>query len=429
MSGLHAGFGQSDITPPVGVHLAGQFHARIATGVHDRLLARALALRASKSGAILVALDLLKLTSADVIAIREAVASRLPVPMANVWLCATHTHTGPALSSTPVSQRAEEYAAGLPASIAAAAEAAWKGAAPASVKVLRTPVEGVAFVRRFHMKDGTVRTNPGIGNPDIVEPVRTARTLFSLVEFDRGTERQPIVLASYPCHADVVGGLEVSADYPGRVCTDLSQRLPSHPQTLFLSGPCGDLNHVDVHAKTPVGGQEFAAGMARMLVDRAVEDWDRRTGTGGTLDVRRAVLKVPRKEVTAEELANAQAILDEDTADENDLTVDRLFARRVIALSKAPEEIELEVGALIAGELALVGLPGEVFSEFAERIEDASPYRHTFCTELFNNGDIGYLPTRISYEQGSYEPRSTRFAPGAGERMADAAIALLNTPD
>jgi hypothetical protein len=42
------------------------------------------------------------------------------------------------------------------------------------------------------------------------------------------------------------------------------------------------------------------------------------------------------------------------------------------------------------------------------------------------NGSIGYIPIEIAYEQGGYESGSSRFRPGCGEQVADAAVDLLN---
>ena len=42
------------------------------------------------------------------------------------------------------------------------------------------------------------------------------------------------------------------------------------------------------------------------------------------------------------------------------------------------------------------------------------------------NGSIGYIPIEVAYKQGGYESNSSRFRPGCGEQIADAAVELLN---
>jgi len=430
VSTLHAGFGLIEITPLVGTPLVGQIRARYASGVHDPLYARVLALRDGDvaNSALLIALDVCKVSDADVKAIRAALRNRIPVPSERVWLFATHTHTGPSLTPSFETPHADEYAEWLPGVAAQAAETAWHDLAPARVNVAQPDVGDVGFIRRFQMRDGTVRTNPGVGNPDIVEQVRTPQTRLTVVEFERDATRLPIVLASFPCHADVVGGTEVSADYPGRVCNDLTHRIPSHPETLFCLGACGDINHVNVRDAERRGGWKHACRMAETLGEAALAAWDDRAETSGALDVRRTTLTVHRRTVDDKELAEAKDVLARESGREDKLPLEALWARELVLLADKPERIELEIGALIIGDLAVVCLPGEPFSALSERIVEESPFPNTVAVELFNNGGAGYLPTRDAYDNDGYEERPARsspFAPGAGEAVADAALALL----
>lgn len=431
MSNLSAGFGLIEITPLVGASLAGQLHARYSTGVHDPLFARVLALRECDDDAnalMLIVLDVCKVPDYDADRIRDAITAKLPIARDRIWFFATHTHTGPALHTSVETTRADKYAAWLYGEVAQAAVTAWEDLAPATVKFVQTEVDGVGFVRRYRMKDGSVRTNPGVGNPDIVEPTRKARTSFSLVEFERDPTRLPIVFGAYPCHADVVGGLEASADYPGRVCSELTHRIDTHPESIYTLGPCGDINHIDVNAKERSGGHEHAQSMAHTLVDAALAVWDRREVIDGALDVRRTTITVPRRELTDEQLAEAKAIIAREMRPGEEPTTEVIFARGMQLLTELPREIEIDICAVVIGEIAIVCLPGELFSELAENIEDASPFTHTFCVELLASGDAGYIGTRESYGEGGYETRpmpTSQFAPGTGERVVEEALRLL----
>jgi hypothetical protein len=78
------------------------------------------------------------------------------------------------------------------------------------------------------------------------------------------------------------------------------------------------------------------------------------------------------------------------------------------------------------GELAIVGLPGEVFCEFGLEIKEKSPAKHTIVVELAN-GAIGYIPTKEAFAQGGYEPTAgaCNFAPDVGEKLIDSAMKQL----
>ena len=97
---------------------------------------------------------------------------------------------------------------------------------------------------------------------------------------------------------------------------------------------------------------------------------------------------------------------------------------RMLAVQHEPDEVE--VLAIRVGDVAVVGLPGEVFCEFGLQLKRRSPAAHTLVVELANDA-IGYLPTREAFAQGGYEVTagSTLYAPGAGEQLTDAAAALL----
>ena len=76
------------------------------------------------------------------------------------------------------------------------------------------------------------------------------------------------------------------------------------------------------------------------------------------------------------------------------------------------------------GEVAFVGLGGEVFNEIGRAIKDGSPFPVTFVI-THCNGTAGYMPTRASYPDGGYEIRSSRFAPSADELLTREVLAML----
>jgi hypothetical protein len=80
--------------------------------------------------------------------------------------------------------------------------------------------------------------------------------------------------------------------------------------------------------------------------------------------------------------------------------------------------------AACVGDIAFVGLGGEVFNEIGKAIKTASPFPHTFVF-THCNGAAGYVPTSPSYPEGGYEVQSSAFAPGADDRLADEAKRML----
>jgi len=168
MGALRVGSGAAKITPCLGVSLAGYFEERLATAVHDDLYARALVFDDGQVQAGLLSCDLIGVSAAQVASIRNLVAASAGLPAANLLVCATHTHTGPCNQTSEDTQGKEvtdEWIAAFPQRAAEAVIAAMANREPCSISGAYALEDRIAFNRRYRMKDGTVRTNPGRVSP------------------------------------------------------------------------------------------------------------------------------------------------------------------------------------------------------------------------------------------------------------------------
>src|SRR5215475_4736318 len=96
MGHIRAGVGRSIITPRVGAALVGYFNRPgPSTGIHDDLNARALVLDDGNTVIALCSVELCWLAGVTVQAIRTAVAGRCALIPENIFVFATHTHSGP----------------------------------------------------------------------------------------------------------------------------------------------------------------------------------------------------------------------------------------------------------------------------------------------------------------------------------------------
>jgi neutral ceramidase len=83
--------------------------------------------------------------------------------------------------------------------------------------------------------------------------------------------------------------------------------------------------------------------------------------------------------------------------------------------------------AVLVGDVAIVGVPAEYFTVLGQDIKRRSPFRYTYVAELANDW-IGYLPDRKGHRLGGYQTWTGLHSfcePGTGERIADAAVGLL----
>ncbi|HEV2122034.1 MAG TPA: hypothetical protein VGW38_04565, partial [Chloroflexota bacterium] len=153
---LTAGAACLDITPPLESSLRGFFNPRIATAVHDPLHVRAFALEREGEGVAVAVCDLIGVKRDVLDRAKRRIAEATPLSPERVLISCTHTHTGPETGD-------DAYTESLAVKIADAVRLAWERREPAEVGWGCGSEHRVAFNRRYRMRDGTVRTNPGLG--------------------------------------------------------------------------------------------------------------------------------------------------------------------------------------------------------------------------------------------------------------------------
>lgn len=106
---------------------------------------------------------------------------------------------------------------------------------------------------------------------------------------------------------------------------------------------------------------------------------------------------------------------------------------KMAALGPLPEEIPGEIWVARLGDCAIVGTPGELFTEIGAEVRRRSP----FATTLFAGycqGVLGYVSTPEEYQWGGYEPTVAQrgyghpapFAPEASRILIEESLTLLN---
>ncbi|MGQ9651350.1 MAG: neutral/alkaline non-lysosomal ceramidase N-terminal domain-containing protein [Phycisphaerae bacterium] len=435
---LTAGMAEVEITPPVGYRLSGYFVERQSTGVHDPLKAKALVLAQGDVKAAFIFCDLIAVPRSVSDPARGLVAARTGIPAAGIVITGTHTHTGP-LFYGPLRKHFHEQAVAkygkdpceivdYPAQlIEKIGEVASRAAESASSVVLEaTTTEQdppLSFNRRFHMKDGSVRFNPGQKNPDIVRAAGPIDPQVGIVLLKAAQDRKlKACLTVFALHLDTTGGTLYSADYPFYLEKKLQASLGGDLMSFFGTGTCGDVNHIDVSITGRRTAEEIGESLAATVIALVAKA---RPVEASPLAVKTRTVHAPKQQYTQQQ--QAQAARDVALVGTGKLPFLReVEACKIVDLARFPgTTIPLEVQAFRLGrDLAVVTLPGEVFVEFGLAIKKASPFRTTLVVELANDVPA-YIPTRQAFAEGSYETVNSRVQPGGGEMMVNAAIEIL----
>ena len=150
---LRVGAAAVDITPGLGCHLVGYFGDRIATEVHDPLHAKAVVVSNGETTIGWVVCDLIAVPDAVVQSAKAIITEATGVPAAQVMICGTHTHTGPAIMPALGTPEEEGYGAWVAPRIADAFLLAARRLQPAQVAHARDAASR-RYNRRWVMKDG-----------------------------------------------------------------------------------------------------------------------------------------------------------------------------------------------------------------------------------------------------------------------------------
>ncbi|MEI6504106.1 MAG: hypothetical protein WCP21_24095, partial [Armatimonadota bacterium] len=237
-----AGAAEVVITPPVGTPLAGYFTPRISEGVIWDLKAKAVIAGEGAEAVGIIACDLIAIYPEIITKAREKFEAATGIPGHRVLVCATHTHTGPETRGNRLVPTNPEYVATLPALIAQAGIEAANNRRPCVLSVGRDHEEGLAFNRRFRLRDGSEQFGPGT-------PEETAGVAgptdpeMGVLKFAEEGQDPFALIVNYSLHIDVTSGNLISADYPAMISETVRATYGPDTIVMFVQGACGNLNH------------------------------------------------------------------------------------------------------------------------------------------------------------------------------------------
>lgn len=394
---MRAGYGKTEITPPLGVELAGYgyYLKRRATRVDDPLFVRAVALEDRGRTYVVVSCDILGLNRGIVGRVRAALLDKHAIPPSHVLIVSIHTHTAaPAIAHEGCGEVCPEYVETLPGAILAACQDAL------------SDMRRVTSLR-FSMGrlDGQYAYNRAAEDG----PVDDCARGFLLSR----SERAPIALISYACHPVCRGrSTGVSADYPGRVCRMAEEKgvLP-----VYLNGLCGDIDPLTCEDGARIDA--FAAAILSALTDEI--ELPMRVFGGEVADEIR-LLPVSREDI---ESAAARAASRPDAIPGAD-RVARAWEREMLSkFDDLPSREPISVHYLVLGGVPVAALPFEGFCAIGQKIRDVLGDTRALilgCADEL----LGYLPTRDDIARGAYAALESTFLyhrlpvlPGEAERL------------
>ncbi len=441
---LKAGFARVDITPMLGIFVAGYYKPRYADGVLDPLEINALALACGDDRVLLLSIDHCGISQEIATDYRKHISEVTGVPLEAIYLSATHTHTGPILVKNSENELEQEYYQIVYRKMADVACLALQDLKPAKMGWGIGHAPNVSFIRRYRMKDGSVRTNPGIDHPDIVEPIGQIDDQVSILRFDQEAGNS-LVLVNFADHPDVVGGTKLSADWPGFLRRTVEKTL-DNTRCLFFNGAQGDVNHVNVHPRggylndmfldfdDVLRGYKHAQYIGRVVAAGVLQAFDKVQYIDvGKLKYLQRMVHVPANLPSKDQMAEAHRINDLHNAGKDAelpyegmmLTTVVARAARMVRLEHGPESFQMPLSIIAIGNVAMVGIPGEPFSGVGWALKATEGWDLVLPT-CNTNAKEGYFPMMDAYKEGGYEAGSSNFKEGVAELLIAEAQQMLH---
>lgn len=435
---LKCAFYESDITPLLYSNMPGYFSERPGRDIKDKIYAKAVVFEGGNGVKVaMVAVDANFITEDFCSTAVDRIVAHTDIKAENITISATHIHNGgPMVDWGKLVKRDEAYVKFSAEKAADAVIVADLHLRPVKAGYANGCVEDISFNRIYVMKDGTLQTNPGKHNPDIVRPQDGIDPDVTVLRVDDAESGEPLgAIVNFACHEDCVGQLAFSGDFASQLSDRLKEAYGIHFVSVFFPGTCGNINHFDVNTDKDtvpdyyrIMGDKLAAEVKRVWPQAEYTDDD-------SVYSVREYLSIKKRMVDADMHAECERIVktvklreDEEIGSQSDPDqLSAVFAYDLLNYSKDTSEYKrVPVQYIRVGGFAFYCLPGEVFVQYGRRIKAESPLKRRFIFTN-SNGLYGYIPLPDMFMPTVYESRlgcTSYLEPRAGEMITAEALEL-----
>ncbi|MBQ3075428.1 MAG: hypothetical protein IJC26_05110 [Clostridia bacterium] len=381
--GFSVGYNRQDVSPtefPIIIY--SQFD-RAATSVHDPVQLTCTALCDGEKVALICSVDLRGVPDSFANYCATLVERSVGVPKECFFLNATHTHSAPDNALFGQDATIKAWQTQFYKKLVRCVTLALHDLTPAEAYAGTAHTEGITFVRRYLMDDGSYK---GIGTQtngrQYVSHETEADTQLRTVRFTREGKKD-VLMVNYQTHYGGSFTDTVSADFVHLIREQSEQELNCH--FAYHSGAGANLS--------------FASAIDGKRIYPDIES------------ASPALVQTIKNAVASEEkisLGKIQAVREEYQA-----------------TAKGNWKKGIPFGAITCGDLGFIAAPYEMFDTNGREIRDASPCKMTFICTL-TNGGYAYVPSALAFTHGEYEVENCQFEEGSGEEFAREFVRLLN---
>lgn len=387
------------ITPPLGTLLYGYPNKRPADKVNDELRCNVMAFGYDKADNILISMDLCSFPQPVAERLQGEINTVTSVPRDKIVICATHTHSGPCLSSIVGwgDFDTDYFENTLIKNMLDACQDAISNAQPVLLGIGTTD-SYVGINRREILPNGKITLGQN--------PWGTFDPTMTVLSFVSKSDKTPVAnLIHYGCHGTAAGhATPITRDWSGIMVDRLAAE--SGAFTMYVNGAEGDVGPRLSNGKT-CGSIELMTELGGVAAGDAVRAFKSiKAYRNVNFTALSEEIKLPYKPLDTVEVmeAKVEAMGDPEKLWPMEQLVRSTLLKRIEVAKKGEIETDMHINQVIFAfnEVAIVPFGFEVFSEIFLRLKKYSPFANTLGISNANAANA-YLPSLDQIGRGGYE--------------------------
>ncbi len=387
------------VTPPIGTLLYGYPNKRPADSVNDDLRCNVMAFGYGEAESILISMDLCSFPEPIAKRLTDEINSATGIAKEKIAICATHTHSGPCLSS-----------------IVGWGDFDTDYFENTLIKnMLEACREAISNAQEVLLGVGTYDSYVGINRREILpngnialgqNPWGAFDPTMTVLSFVSKADKMPVAnLIHYGCHGTAAGhATPITRDWSGIMVDRLATETGAF--TMYINGAEGDVGPRLSNGKT-CGDISLMTELGGVAANDAVKAFRK---IKAYRDVNYSVItdeiKLPYKAFPpVEEMkAEVEAMGDPEKLWPMSKLIRSTLLKRIEAAQKGEIKTHMVINQVIFAfnDVVIVPFGFEVFSEIFLRLKKYSPFANTLGISNSNAANA-YLPSLDQIARGGYE--------------------------
>ncbi len=383
------------------------FKGRFFTGQRDDIHVRCIILESNGDGALLISIELGDLGDIDMWL--EKISRESGVPAGNIFITVTHNHEAPHVSDSYNQTVVDVEKTRL------FGEYVWNATSDA-IRTAKKNMKPGRMAYGTGSCDININRDLIINNRSVMGPNRhgISDKTVAVMKFE-DLDGEPVAyFINYAVHGCIMfpspvkgGGMLVTGDLPGETSRYIEQKHNDRVVALWTSGAAGDQNPRYMANRTT-----FDSNGNMVRQEDALE--------AGYLLV----------QVQAESLADEVLLVASNMKKTfSQLGIKGIHKKYIVPGQKKvknpfqiPEDyvyedgdpVNLHLSVLLIGNVALVGIPGEIVCSIGLKLKESLPYRNVVAV-THCNGSISYMSDEYGFENRTFEAVVSHVKRGCAE--------------